>query len=81
MQIFTCTACWLLFIASENAELMVVIILKNSVLQLRILSNSVTIYLLLYTYVLYIFIVISTEINRSGYFQSDLGISESEFKP
>ena len=38
LQIFVSAACKLLFIACENAELMVVSKLKNSVLYLRICS-------------------------------------------
>ena len=68
MQIFTSTACWLLFIAGEIASLMVVTILRNSV-ELRefALSNSVI--------VLFVSVVVSREINRKCFFQSTLGVT------
>jgi len=66
VQAFMGMACRLLFIADENAELMVVTMLKNGVLYLRLCSISVT--------VLIATVVISTEINRWHYFWSDLHI-------
>ena len=56
---------FLLFITGDSAQLMVVTMLQNNVLQLRIfaLSNSVIVLLLS--------VAVSMEINRSHYFQSD----------
>ena len=65
MQIFKSTACRLLFNTSENVYLMRVTILKNSVLLSRICSVK-------QCHGALVSVVVSMEINRRHYFQSDL---------
>ena len=64
VQILMSAARRLLFIAGQNAQLMVVAMSKNSVLLLRIFSIK-------QCYLLFVSVVVSMEINRWRYFWSD----------
>ena len=65
VQIFMSMACKLLFTTGENAYLMVMAMLKNSLLSQEFaLSNTVI--------VLFVSVAVSMEIDRRHYFWSDL---------